>query len=61
MIRGYLRLGGRFGDGAVVDYEFNTTDVCVVVDMTSVTDKYLNHYLRDTDLGDQRRSRNAKD
>jgi len=61
MIRGYLRLGGRFGDGAVVDYEFNTTDVCVVVDMTSVTDKYLNHYLRDTDLGEQHRSRIAKD
>ena len=56
MIRGYLRLGGLFGDGAVVDHEFNTTDVCVVVEMTTVKDKYLNHYLRDTDLGDQRRA-----
>ena len=59
MIRGYLRLGGQFGDGAVVDYEFNTTDVCVVVEMSLVTDKYLNHYLRDTELGEKRRSRDA--
>jgi putative hemolysin len=61
MIRGYLRLGGLFGDGAVVDYEFNTTDVCVVVEMSRVTDKYLNHYLRDTELGEQRRARSAGD
>ena len=33
----------------VYDYEFNTTDVCVVVAMTNVTDKYLRHYLRDRD------------
>ncbi len=59
MIRGYLRLGGRFGDGAVVDHEFNTTDVCVVVDMSAVTDKYLNHFLRDTGLSEQRRADSA--
>ena len=61
LIRGYLRLGGEFGDGAVVDYEFNTTDVCVVVAMSQVTDKYLKHYLRDTELGDKRRDRDADD
>ena len=59
MIRGYLRLGGQIGDGAVVDYGFNTTDVCVMVEMTQVADKYLNHYLRNTDLGKQRRTRKA--
>lgn len=50
MIRGYLRLGGVVGDGAVVDHEFGTTDVCVVVDMAEVADKYMRHYLRDTEM-----------
>lgn len=27
LIKGYLRPGARFGDGAVVDAKFNTTDV----------------------------------
>lgn len=47
MIRGYLRLGGVIGDGAVIDYEFNTVDVCVVVAMETLSDRYVRHYLRD--------------
>ena len=31
LIKGYLRLGGFVGEGAVVDHQFQTTDVCVVV------------------------------
>ena len=31
LIKGYLRLGGFVGDGAVIDHQFNTTDVCIVV------------------------------
>ena len=31
LIKGYLRLGGFVGDGAVIDQQFNTTDVCIVV------------------------------
>ena len=46
MIKGYLRLGGVIGDGAVIDYEFNTVDVFVYVDMRRVTEKYLRHYTR---------------
>lgn len=44
LIRGYLRLGGRVGDGAVVDRRFNTTDVCVVLETEHVTARYLRHY-----------------
>lgn len=44
LIRGYLRLGGRVGDGAVVDHEFNTTDVCMVLETEHVTARYLRHY-----------------
>ncbi len=46
LIKGYLRLGGFVGDGAVIDHQFNTTDVCVVVKTDLVTDKYYRHYER---------------
>jgi putative hemolysin len=44
LIKGYLRLGGFVGDGAVIDYQFHTTDVCVVVKTDLVTEKYYRHY-----------------
>ena len=46
LIKGYLRLGGFVGDGAVIDRAFNTTDVAVVVKTDLVTDKYYRHYER---------------
>jgi putative hemolysin len=46
LIKGYLRLGGFVGDGAVIDRQFNTTDVAVVVKTDLVTDKYYRHYER---------------
>ena len=33
LIKAYLRLGGFVGDGAFVDRAFNTTDVCLVMDL----------------------------
>ncbi|MDD3371715.1 MAG: GNAT family N-acetyltransferase, partial [Alphaproteobacteria bacterium] len=29
LIKGYVRVGGFVGDGAVIDHQFNTTDVCI--------------------------------
>jgi L-ornithine Nalpha-acyltransferase len=46
LIKGYLRLGGFVGDGAVIDEQFNTTDVCILVKTDLVTEKYLRHYER---------------
>ncbi len=46
LIKGYLRVGGFVGDGAVVDHQFNTTDVCIVVKTDLVTGKYFRHYTR---------------
>jgi L-ornithine Nalpha-acyltransferase len=46
LIKGYLRLGGFVGDGAVIDPQFNTTDVAVVAQTDLVTDKYYKHYER---------------
>jgi len=47
LIKGYLRLGGVVGQGAVVDPEFGTTDICMIVETKSVTQRYLNHYRRE--------------
>lgn len=49
LIKGYLRLGGFIGDGAVVDEQFNTTDVCVVVKTDLVTEKYFKHFTRESE------------
>jgi L-ornithine Nalpha-acyltransferase len=46
LIKGYLRLGAFVGDGAVIDRQFNTTDVAIVVKTDLVTDKYYRHYER---------------
>jgi putative hemolysin len=46
LIKGYLRLGGFVGDGAVIDEQFNTTDICVLVKTNLVTAKYSRHYER---------------
>jgi putative hemolysin len=46
LIKGYLRLGGFVGDGAVIDAQFNTTDVCIVVKTDLVAEKYSRHYVR---------------
>lgn len=54
LIKGYLRLGGFVGDGAVIDAQFNTIDVAIVVKTDLVTEKYLRHYergLRDAGAG----------
>lgn len=32
LIKAYLRLGGFVGEGAFIDYAFNTIDVCLVMD-----------------------------
>ncbi|WP_235830161.1 GNAT family N-acetyltransferase [Algihabitans albus] len=47
LIKGYLRLGGFVGDGAVIDSDFGTTDVCVVVKTDMVTDRYRRHLTRE--------------
>jgi putative hemolysin len=40
LIKGYLRLGGFVGDGAVIDRQWNSVDVGVVVKTDWVTRRY---------------------
>ena len=46
LIKGYIRLGAFIGDGAVIDYEFNTTDVCIVLPTEKIASRYKLHYDR---------------
>lgn len=46
LIKGYLRLGGFVGDGAVIDTQFNTVDVAIVVKSDLITERYSKHYER---------------
>ena len=46
LIKGYIRVGGFVGDGAVIDPQFNTTDVCIIVKTDLITSRYIRHYER---------------
>jgi putative hemolysin len=44
LLKGYLRVGAHVGDGAVVDHQFNTTDVCVIIKTEMIAGRYTRHY-----------------
>ena len=44
LLKGYIRVGGFVGDGAVIDHQFNTTDVCIIVKTDLMTRRYKKHY-----------------
>ena len=46
LIKGYIRLGAFIGDGAVIDFDFNTTDVCIVLPTKKIANRYKLHYDR---------------
>ncbi|MEM9144716.1 MAG: GNAT family N-acyltransferase [Pseudomonadota bacterium] len=46
LIKAYIRLGGYVGDGAFIDHAFNTVDVCLLMDTTSMVQRYRKFYSR---------------
>ena len=44
LIKGYLRLGAFVGSGAVIDREFGTTDVCIVLPVAAICPRYVEHF-----------------
>jgi len=44
LIKGYLWLGAYIGDGAVVDHEFGTTDVLIVLPVSAIKKRYFEHF-----------------
>jgi putative hemolysin len=47
LVKGYLRLGAYVGDGAVIDRQFGTTDVCIVLPVAAINPRYVAHYRPD--------------
>lgn len=45
LIKGYLRLGAYIGDGAVIDYQFGTTDVLIILPIEAINPRYVAHFL----------------
>lgn len=44
LIKGYLRLGARFGEGCVIDRDFASTDVFVILPVEQIAERYINYY-----------------
>ena len=46
LIKAYIRVGAFVGSGAIVDKEFNTTDVLVILEAKKIQKKYSKLYLK---------------
>jgi L-ornithine Nalpha-acyltransferase len=44
LIKGYLRLGCYIGEGAVIDHQFNTIDVLIMLPVSAIEQRYLSHF-----------------
>jgi putative hemolysin len=44
LLKAYLRMGGMIGEGAVIDHQFNTIDVCLVLPTERLQANYQRHY-----------------
>lgn len=44
LIKGYLRLGASVGDGAVIDAQFGTVDVCMVLPTAAINPRYFDKF-----------------
>lgn len=48
LIKGYINVGCFVGDGAYIDWQFNTTDVAIICQTDRLTGRYAEHYKRQT-------------
>lgn len=44
LIKAYLRLGAYVGDGAVIDHQFGTTDVFIVMPVSDISERYIGYF-----------------
>lgn len=47
LIKGYLRLGAMVGQGAVIDRQFNMTDVLMILPVAKISEKYIDYFGKD--------------
>jgi L-ornithine Nalpha-acyltransferase len=50
LIKGYMRVGAKFGEGAVVDRQFGVTDVFVVMPINEIEGRYIEYFGAPEDL-----------
>lgn len=46
LIKAYLRMGGHVGEGSYIDHQFNTTDVCLIMDTERLSDQKKSIFLK---------------
>ena len=46
-VRAVILPGTRIGDGAVIDRQFGTTDVCIILPVAQISERYVNYYGND--------------
>src|SRR3990167_3951531 len=51
LIKAYLRVGGFVGEGAFVDHNFNSIDVCIIVKRETVGERYVQKYTLNAEEG----------
>jgi putative hemolysin len=44
LIKGYLRIGCYVGDGAVIDRQFNTIDVLIILPVSAINPRYFSYF-----------------
>jgi putative hemolysin len=50
LIKGYLRLGAFVGEGAVIDRQFGTTDVLIILPVEKIDPRYFEHFGTPTEV-----------
>jgi putative hemolysin len=50
LIKGYMRVGAKFGEGAVIDRQFGVTDVFVVMPINEIEGRYIEYFGAPDDL-----------
>jgi putative hemolysin len=51
LVKGYVRSGAKIGDGAVIDYQFGTTDVFIYFPIANVHPRWISHLKKKTAAG----------
>ena len=49
LIKGYLRLGAMIGEEAVIDHQFGTIDVMIIMPVAQLNPRYVNYYGQNAD------------
>lgn len=49
LIKGYLRVGAKIGDGCVIDHDFGTTDVFIILPVAAIGARYVTYLTNEAD------------